>query len=753
MRGVAGIGRMLVVAVAAVAATVSFVEAQTVVVQAVPSTLGGIADGHSGCVAGPARDVRFQVSGILGSARTLSLSMTMTHTFVGDLRAVLIAPSGETHTIFARTGAPDLTSFGDASGLSGTYRFADWHTLSWWSAAAATPSATPIPPGDYRTSFPAGSALAGLSSFISVAFASATVNGTWTLRLTDECAGDIGSISGASLTFASGSTSANAASNSTGAIADGGAACAAPGAPRDLRFNLAQVFGEVDTVRVELQLTHTFVGHLRAYLLSPDGASHLLFGRTGATTAGGPGDDSNLDSLYSFTDGAFNEWWSVALSTSSGGVMSLPAGARTSELGGPGATGAATSMNPVFAGASASGVWTVRIVDDCAGDVGSVSSGSLRVNLRPYTPPTSVGDAFATVAGTPLVVGGAGVLGNDVNTRAAPPMQATLVSTASHGTLVLQPSGAFTYTPAPGFVGADSFAYAAANAGGAGNTVTVSLSVTAPLTVQPPTALRVDDVTGQTVRLRWNPPSVGPVPTGYLLEGGVQPGQPLVTLSTGLAAPVFTFEAPAGSFFVRLRAVNGVDLSAPSNEVPLHVAVSVPPSAPAGLLATVSGSDLVLGWRNTFFGAPATGAVLDVSGSASASLPIGPGERFVASQVPAGTYTLRVRSVNGAGSSAASGPVTVTLPNGCTGAPQTPVSVLAYRVGPTLELLWEAAASGAAAAGYIVDVSSAVFTGTLPMAGRRLSAPVPAGSYTLRVAAANACGTSAFSPAQTVVVP
>lgn len=753
MRGVAAVGRMLVVAVSAVVATGSFVEAQTVVVPAVPSSLGTIQDSTSGCVPGPAKDVRFQVAGVLGSARTLSLSMTMTHTFVGDLRAVLIAPSGETHTVFARTGAPDLTSLGDASDLSGTYRFADGYALGWWSAAAAASSTVALPPGDYRTSFPAGSALPGLPSFISVAFAEATVNGTWTLRLTDECAGDIGSISAASLTFKTGSTRVDAASNSTGAIADGSGACAAPGAPRDLRFDMGQVSGEVESVGVELQLTHTFVGHLRAYLLSPDGASHLLFGRTGATTAGAPGDDSNLGTLYSFTDFAFNVWWTTALAASPNGLISVPNGARTSELGGPGATGAATSMNPVFAGAAASGVWTVRIIDDCAGDVGTAAGGNLSLILRPYTPPTSVGDAFATVAGTPLVVGGAGVLGNDVNTRAAPPMQATLVSSVSHGTLLLQPSGAFTYTPAPGFVGADSFAYAAANAGGAGNTVTVSLSVTAPLTVQAPTALRVDDVTGRTVRLRWNPPPAGPIPTGYLLEGGVQPGQPLVTLSTGLAAPVFTFEAPAGSFFVRLRAMNGADLSAPSNEVPLHVAVPLPPSAPAGLLATVSGSGLVLGWRQTFGGAPATGAVLDVSGSVSASLPLGPGERFVASPVPAGTYTLRVRSVNGAGSSAASAPVTVTLPNGCTGAPQTPVSVLAYRVGATLELLWEAAATGAAAEGYVVDVSSAIFTGSLPMAARRLSAPVPAGSYTLRVAAANACGTSAFSAAQTVVVP
>lgn len=727
---------------------------QTVVVPAVPATLGAIPDSPSGCgTPGGPRDVRFQVAGVLGSADSMAVSLTMTHSYVGDLRAVLIAPTGESHVVFARTGAADLSSYGDSSNLGGTYRFADWATLGWWSAAAAAGSGQNLPAGDYRTSFPAGSILAGLPSFLSVAFKSSTVNGTWTLRLTDECVGDSGVITGASLEFRSGSVTESAASNSTGAIPDGGPSCATSGAPRDLLIDFGRVFGEVENVSVELNLSHPFVGHLRAYVIAPDGASHLIFGRTGATSANSPGDDSNLASSYTFNDAGFNTWWNAALAAGPNGIVLPVYVPQTSELGGPGATGAATAMNPVFAGAAASGVWTVRLIDDCAGETGTASSASLYLQVRNYTVPTTVGDAYATVTGTPLGVGGAGVLANDVNSRSASPLRAVLVSNVSHGTLSLQPSGAFTYTPAPGFVGADSFAYAAANDGGNGNIVTVSIAVNPPTTLQAPTALRVDDVQGQTVRLRWEAPAIGPAPTGYVLEGGVQPGQTIAALGTGLSVPVFTFDAPAGSFYLRVRAVNGADVSAPSNEVPLHVAVAVPPSAPAGLLATVDGSALSLAWRPTFLGGAATSAVLDVTGAATASLPLGPGETFTAPSVPPGTYTLRVRGANAGGPGAASAPVTVTVPGGCSGAPQTPVGVLAYRVGSRLELLWEPAPAGPSAMGYVVDVVSPVYTGTVQFTTRRLSAAVPPGSYTLRVAATNACGTSGYSAAQTVVVP
>lgn len=45
------------------------------------------------------RDVAFSVSGVTGPIMTVSLSMTMTHSWVGDLRAVLISPAGVARTV------------------------------------------------------------------------------------------------------------------------------------------------------------------------------------------------------------------------------------------------------------------------------------------------------------------------------------------------------------------------------------------------------------------------------------------------------------------------------------------------------------------------------------------------------------------------------------------------------------------------------------------------------------------------------
>ena len=50
---------------------------------------------------------------------------------------------------------------------------------------------------------------------------------------------------------------------------------------------------------------------------------------------------------------------------------------------------------------------------------------------------------------------------------------------AAHGTLVLDPAGSFTYSPAPDFNGADSFAFAANDGALDSNVSTVSLTVSA----------------------------------------------------------------------------------------------------------------------------------------------------------------------------------------------------------------------------------------------------------------------------------
>jgi hypothetical protein len=45
------------------------------------------------------------------------------------------------------------------------------------------------------------------------------------------------------------------------------------------------------------------------------------------------------------------------------------------------------------------------------------------------------------------------------------------------------------------------------------------------------------------------------------------------------------------------------------------------------------------------------------------------------------------------------------------------------------------------------------FNGSLPFSVRRLTGPVPPGTYTITVAAANACGTGPASTPVTVTIP
>ena len=93
--------------------------------------------------------------------------------------------------------------------------------------------------------------------------------------------------------------------------------------------------------------------------------------------------------------------------------------------------------------------------------------------------PVAVNDAYVTTGNTTLNVAAPGVLTNDTDAD-SDPLSAAFAAGPSHGVLALSPNGAFTYTPATGYTGADSFTYRA-NDGLTNSAVrTVSLTVNAP---------------------------------------------------------------------------------------------------------------------------------------------------------------------------------------------------------------------------------------------------------------------------------
>jgi hypothetical protein len=221
---------------------------------------------------------------------------------------------------------------------------------------------------------------------------------------------------------------------------------------------------------------------------------------------------------------------------------------------------------------------------------------------------------------------------------------------------------------------------------------------------------------------------------------------------TSSTDPTFTVAAPTGTFFVRVHALAGATRSAASNEIQIHVGVAALPAAPAQLLSLVNGSTLALAWVNSYGGGAPTSLVLDVTGAATASIPLSLTDAASFAGVPSGTYTMSLRARNAAGTGPPSNPVTVAFPGPCSGPPLAPTRFLAYRVASTIHVDWAPAASGPAPTGYLLHVTGA-FVGDFFTTSRALSGAVGPGSYTLNVSATNACGSSAGAPPRTVVVP
>jgi hypothetical protein len=92
-------------------------------------------------------------------------------------------------------------------------------------------------------------------------------------------------------------------------------------------------------------------------------------------------------------------------------------------------------------------------------------------------PPTAVNNSHSmTQGGTLTLNAAAGVLANDTDPN-MDALQAVLVHNVSNGALSLSANGAFTYTPAPGFYGVDSFTYRARDAALESNLATVRITV------------------------------------------------------------------------------------------------------------------------------------------------------------------------------------------------------------------------------------------------------------------------------------
>jgi VCBS repeat-containing protein len=109
-------------------------------------------------------------------------------------------------------------------------------------------------------------------------------------------------------------------------------------------------------------------------------------------------------------------------------------------------------------------------------DIGFITSQVDRVN---NLPPVAADDSYNAAQNQTTAIGGAGVLANDSDPDGNP-LSTILVSGPAHGSFLLNPEGAFWYTPAAGYVGPDSFTYRAFDTQDTSGIAAVTLNVIPP---------------------------------------------------------------------------------------------------------------------------------------------------------------------------------------------------------------------------------------------------------------------------------
>lgn len=151
--------------------------------------------------------------------------------------------------------------------------------------------------------------------------------------------------------------------------------------------------------------------------------------------------------------------------------------------------------------------------------------------------PIATPDAFAVRHDATLAIAAAALLANDRDPQSDPLIVAA-VTQPGHGSLTLQADGSYAYQPDPGFVGLDSFTYAAGDGTNQSAFATVTIDVTNAAPAVPDPAVTIPS--GGAITLQ-------PLD---LLAGATDPdGDPLTIFATGAAVGGSVVLTAAGVVF------------------------------------------------------------------------------------------------------------------------------------------------------------------------------------------------------------
>ncbi len=145
-------------------------------------------------------------------------------------------------------------------------------------------------------------------------------------------------------------------------------------------------------------------------------------------------------------------------------------------------------LGTLAAGRSTTFTFYMGITDDLNATVAAIKSGAGAPPVPANIAPVAVDDSFAIVAGKSE---SGNVLTNDRDGD-GDALTASLVKGPTHGSLLFNANGGFTYVADKGYVGSDSFTYAASDGKASDNGV-VSIAVTAPPVTPPVSKPTIQD--------------------------------------------------------------------------------------------------------------------------------------------------------------------------------------------------------------------------------------------------------------------
>lgn len=520
-------------------------------------TLGAIPDGPDTTqTPGPPRDVTFTVPGDAGVVRAVAVSIGITHTWVGDLVAQLIAPDGRQHVLFGYTGAVNAGA-GSGSDLNGTYVFSDAALTgpSFWAAATVAT----VAPGTYATTTVGGSASGGQPASLDAAFMGSTTSGVWTLRVTDGSISDIGAITSARLWLASVAVPTTVADAVTVAYGTP-LTVAAPGLLGNDQDNLG---GPMTAALVSPPAHGTAA-------VSPSGAftytPHVGFVGTDtfayrATNTDGPGNVATVTVLVP-TPTTVQAPTEFRASSVSGNVVTLrwtpafgPVATDYIVEGGvvPGQALAAIATGgplPLLTFQAPTGVFYLR-VRAVAGGQQSAPSNEIPLVVNTPAVPSAPDSLTGLVSGNSMALAWRNTFGG--GSPAALVMDVTGSAVAA---LPLPLAETFAFAGVPG--GTYTFRVRAANGSGTSlgsNPVTLTFPSGCSGPPSPATNFLAYAL-GNVVHLIWDPPATGPAATSYVLSvGGAFTG------SVPFAVRSFITSAPSGAYTFNVVAVNACGAS------------------------------------------------------------------------------------------------------------------------------------------------------------------------------------------------